>query len=403
MTKMNAKNVMVSLLTIVSVLFLATSVSASDSYHVFVLDGHHSVEQATLTAGETVELEVWYTANFAEDFDRDVTIEVELDAGKEEVKAVSGSMVIESGKQDSFIFTLKIPHEFADDEVNHDATLTVEIDGENHKYTKEFNVNIQKPQYSAEVKSVTTSQSVDAGEVFPVDIVLKNIGYLDLNDVYVTAKISALNIESTVYFEDLVSIEDDDDEDDEDSASGRIMLEVPYGAEAGVYALEVEVTNDDTTTTVVKQIVVKNDFANTVIVSSHEKTVATGEDAVYELLIVNPTNNVKVYRLVSVDGSDVSTSGDAIIAVPAGSSKAVKITASAETEGEYNFDVSVFSGEELVETVSLTLEAEGSSNASLTVVLTIILAIIFIVLLVVLIVLIGKKPAKAEEFGESYY
>ena len=118
---------------------------------------------------------------------------------------------------------------------------------------------------------------------------------------------------------------------------------------------------------------------------------------------MNPTNNVKVYRLVSVDGSDVSTSGDAIIAVPAGSSKAVKITASAETEGEYNFDVSVFSGEELVETVSLTLEAEGSSNASLTVVLTIILAIIFIVLLVVLIVLIGKKPAKAEEFGESYY
>ena len=400
---MNAKNVMVSLLTIVSVLFLATSVSATDPYQVYVLDGHHSVEQATFTAGETVELEVWYTANFAEDFDRDVTIEVELDAGKEEVKAVSGSMVIESGKQDSFVFTLKIPHEFDDDEVNHDATLTVEIDGKNHKYTKEFNVNIQKAQYSAEVKSVTTSQSVDAGEVFPVDIVLKNIGYLDLDDVYVTAKISALNIESTVYFEDLVSIEDNDDDDDKDSVSGRIMLKIPYGAEAGVYALEVEVTNDDTTTTVVKQIVVKNDFANTVIVSSHKKTVATGEDAVYELLIVNPTNNVKVYRLVSTDGSDVSTSGDAIVAVPAGSSKAVKITASAETEGEYNFDVSIFSGEELVETVSLTLEAEGSSNASLTVVLTIILAIIFIVLLVVLIVLIGKKPAKAEEFGESYY
>lgn len=402
---MNAKNVMVSLLTIVSVLFLATSVSASEPYHVFVMDGFHGVEYTTLTAGETVELEVWYSANFAEDFDQDVTIEVELDAGKEEVKAVSESMVVESGKQGSFIFTLKIPHEFDDDELNHDATLTVEIDGKNHKYTKEFNVNIQKAQYNADVKSVTVAQSVDAGEVFPVDVVLKNIGYLDLDDVYVTAKISALNIESTVYFEDLVSIEDDDDDDDdnEDSASGRIMLEVPYDAEAGVYALEVEVTNDDTTTTVVKQIVVENDFANTVIVSSYGKTVATGEDAVYELLIVNPTNNVKVYRLVSADGTDVSTSGDAIVAVPAGSSKAVKITASAETEGEYNFDVSVFSGEELVETVALTLEAEGSSNASLTVVLTIILAIIFIVLLVVLIVLIGKKPAKAEEFGESYY
>jgi preprotein translocase subunit SecG len=406
MTKMNAKNVMVSMIAILSVLFLAVSISSIEygtDYNVEVEvndfdvnDGSNAVQ---VIAGETIKVEVVLTALNG---DRDVTVEVELDTGKEEVKAISESFRISAGSSKRVVLSLRVPYELKD-ELNDTAILTVEIDGKETADTFTYELFVERTDYSAEVKSVIVSQSVDAGELFPVDIVLKNVGYLNLDDVYVTAKISALGIESTGYFGDLVSMESEDDDDDEDSASGRLMLEIPYNAEAGVYTLEVEVTNDDTTTTVVKQIVVKNDFASNVIVSTYKRTVATGEDAVYELLIVNPTNKVKVYRLVSIDGSDVTTSGDAIIAIPAGSSKAVKITASTDTEGEFNFDVNIFSGEELVETVSLTLEAKGSSNASLSVVLTVILAIIFVVLLVVLIVLIGKKPAKAEEFGESYY
>ena len=54
--------------------------------------------------------------------------------------------------------------------------------------------------------------------------------------------------------------------------------------------------NDDTTTNVVKQISVKNDFSNNVIVTSESKTVTVGEDAEYSLLIVNPTD--KLNRLI---------------------------------------------------------------------------------------------------------
>ena len=66
------------------------------------------------------------------------------------------------------------------------------------------------------------------------------------------------------------------------------------------------------------------------------------------------------------------------------------------------FDVNVFSSEKLLEKVTLKLNAEGKAVNPI-VVLTVVLAIIFLVLLVVLIVLIGRKPQKTEEFGESYY
>ena len=122
-------------------------------------------------------------------------------------------------------------------------------------------------------------------------------------------------------------------------------------------------------------------------------------------MIVNPTNKLKVYRVVSGSSDDLSTSvDDSVIAVTAGSSKTVKVTASSSVEGEYDFTVDVISGDEIVGTVNLALTVEGGSSVnSPIVILTVILAIIFLVLLVVLIVLIGKKPEKSEEFGESYY
>jgi len=406
---MNTKNLLVSLLAIVSVLFLATMASAitTDAYQIGVAIDNAPISETSIIAGDTIQIQIWMKPLFDVGFDRDVTVEVELDTGKQEVRAISEPMVIEAGQGwKKVTLNIKVPYELKDD-LSHNATLTVEIDGKEYSYIESFIINVKRAAYNIDVKSVTVAQSVEAGEIFPVDVVLKNTGYLDLEDVYVTARIPALNVEQTVYFGDMVSLEcsgsscDDDDEDD--SASGRLMLKIPYNAEAGVYTLEIEVSNDDSASTVVKQIVVKNEFSKNVIVSSYAKSIAVGENAEYELLIVNPTDKVKVYRLVLSEDSGLTTAGESIVAVSAGSSKAVKVTASADTEGEYNFDVNIFSGEDLVETVTLSLEAEGKAIADLTVVLTIILAIIFIVLLVVLIVLIGKKPAKTEEFGESYY
>jgi len=405
-TKMNAKKLLVSLVVIASALFLVATVSAAEiatSTLVEVQGMNANTNTVAVVAGETILVKVEFNAL---QNDSDVTVQAELEGEKVNVDAISQPFDVESGLRYVKVLTLKVPYELKD-VLSDDLILSIELDGKDHKTTlSDITLNVQRPSYNADVKSVTVSQSVDAGETFPVDVVLKNLGYNDLDDVYVTVKIAELGIAKTAYFGDLVAIEQctsNCDDEDEDTVSGRIYLSVPYEVKAGIYTVEVEVGNDDTATKVAKQIVVENDFANSVIATSSSKSISAGEDAVYELLIVNPTNKLKVYSVISESSADIASSTDgAVVAVPAGSSKTVKVTATANKEGTYNFNVNVFSGEKIADKVALSLKVEGKSANSPVILLTIVLAVVFLVLLVVLIVLLGKKPQK-EEFGESYY
>jgi len=407
--KMNEKNLLVSFLVIASVLVLVATVSAAEittNYTVkvdgteVVVDGVVGTDNVSVVAGELATIKVYFTADVN---DVDVTVKAEIEGNKDSNEVKSSVFDVEAGERYSKTLTLKVPFELKED-VSDDVTLRLVLDGSDHKSElPEVTLRVQRPSYNVDFKSVSVPQTVEAGETFPVDVVLKNLGYNDLEDLYVTAKISALDVEKTAYLGDLVALELNDE--DEDTVNSRIYLEVPYDAVSGVYTLEVTVTNDDTTSSVVKQIVVKNDFASNVIATAVKNTAEVGENAEYSFLIVNPTNKLKVYSVVAESSGSLTTSlSESVVAVPAGSSHAVKVTASADTEGEYNFNVKVLSGEELVSNVALNLTAkEGRAVTNPVVVLTVILGVIFLVLLAVLVVLIGKKPEKAEEFGESYY
>lgn len=386
---MNTKKLLVSFLTIASVLFLVATVSANEittAYDVDIEGMNAYANNISVIAGETITVKIYFTSDVD---DTDVTVEAEIEGEKVKVDSITSPFDVEENQSYRKVLTLKVPFELKDN-LRNDVTLNIEIDGKKHKTNlDEITLRVQRPSYNADIKSVTVSNSVEAGETLPVDIVLKNTGYNDLNDLYVTASISELGIEKTSYFKDLVAIENKTNDDDEtDTETGRLLLEVPYNVKSGIYTLEIQVKNEDTTNSVVKQIVIKNDLENTVIKSGND------------LLIVNPTNKVKVYNIVV---QSPASSSETVVVVPAGSSKT--ITINPNTEGEYNFNVNVFSGQELVSTIAFS----GSASEKQTpitnpiVVLTVILAIIFLVLLVVLIVLLTKKPEKSEEFGESYY
>ena len=415
--KMNMKNLMVFSVAIVSLLLLVSTVSATFSGDttaysnpVITIDGVNILsDDVSIVAGETVTVKVWFTSNVD---DTDVSIDVEIEGEKAETMATTNVFDVEENKTYRKVLDLRVPYELKD-EKSDTATFTIEIDGKEYKVEYEEDVNLQRPSYNADIKSVTVDSNVDSGATIPVDIVLKNRGYNDLDDVYVKVSIPALGVDKQTYFGDIVSLEcsdddadDCDDEDDKDTASGRLYLTVPYSAKQGVYALEVEVTNDDTTSTEVVQIAINNAFPSNMIVTAASKAVAVGEEAQYEVLVVNPTNKLSVFRIISSSNDAITSSvSNAVVAVPAGSSKTVTVSAKANAEGLYNFEVSVLSADNVVGTASLSLNAEGTSKKAVDAVtiLTIILAIIFVVLLIVLIVLIGKKPEKAEEFGESYY
>ncbi len=408
---MKSKQILVSLLAIVSLLYIVATVSATEIAnieYVEVNDLPVGYEISSVLAGDTITVEVYFEAR--EDAS-DVRIKAEIQGDKIDVDEKTGQFDVEEGILYKKILVLEVPYELRN-EVSNDLELSVKIWNGDYETEESFVLRVQRPSYNVEVKSVAVSSTITAGEIVPVDVVLKNRGYNDLEDLEVRVSIPALGVQRTAYFGDLVAVEcsekdaDDGlckDADDEDTVSGRVYLTVPYNAVAGLYSLEIEVENYDTTSTKVKQILVENDFAGNTVAPITGKTVAVKADAEYDLLLVNPTNNIKVYNLIpeSSDGLAVKVS-ESVVAVSAGSSRTVKVTARASEEGTYNFKVNVFSGSELVNQVDYSLAAQGNAIANPIVVLTVILVIIFVVLLVVLAILLGKKPV-TEELGESYY
>ena len=393
------KKILVSFSAIVTLLLLVMTVSATNLTENNAIDvevnGLNWDGSPAVVAGDTIIVRVEFTSDVNAS---DITVEVELETDKEDVEVQTRVFDVEAGNKYVKTLKLEVPFDLKD-ELSDFVTLTVKISGDGFKTTDDRDLRVQRLAYSTNIMSISTKSSIDAGETFSVDVVLKNIGYNDLDDLYVTASIPALNLERTVYFGDLVAVECDDDadtldnygvdidrkcnEDDEDTVRGRILLEVPYNAESGVYTLEVEARNSDVITNEAKQIFIENAVPETVIKSGNS------------LIVVNPTNTLKVYSIVPESPATVS---DSVIVVPAGSSR--QVTVNSNLAG--SFSVSVLSGSEVVGTVQFSGVSEDSS-ATGVVVLTVILAIIFLVLLIVLVVLLTKKPDKEEEFGESYY
>jgi uncharacterized membrane protein len=240
-----------------------------------------------------------------------------------------------------------------------------------------------------------------------IDVVLKNIGRHELEDMFVVARISALGVEKKVYFSDIVPQDKENDDDEEDAAERVISLRIPDDAKAGTYNVDITAENDEVSESVKKSVTVAGlEDKSDVLVAATSKNVAAGEEATYDLVIVNAGSKMKVYTLSVEDTKGLLvTVSEPIVTVAGDSSRVVKVAvkaASGAEAGTYTFTVSVNSGETLVKKVNFSANVEGKAIASNPVViLTIVLVIVFVVLLIVLIVLLTKeKPA---ETAESYY
>ena len=420
-SQMTSRNVLVSLIAIVATVFLVASVSAltivdtsQDDVLIFV-DGSPSLNAGSPLAvmpGETISVKVWFKAL---DDAENVRIEAEINGDDDDTEAVTERFDTVAGSFYKKNLRIDVPDDL-DDDLDAVYNLEITIKNKDDSHVETFPLTVQRESYKIEVAAINMPQSVEAGAALPVDVVLKNIGRRNLDEIFVTVSVPGLGIQRTVFFpEDLVSVEDEDinpgiDEDDEDTIVGRVLLDIPNGAKAGVYSIEVNVDADggDATASRTAQVVVENDFfGNEVISTVTGRTIKVGETAEYDVLIVNPSNKLKVYKVIPETSDGLTTSvSESVLAVPAGSSKTVKVSATALSEGTYNFGVNVFEGDSLLNKVMLSTNVAGSqtvTSGNPVVVLTVVLAIIFIVLLIVLIALLSRKPEKSEEFGESYY
>ena len=232
---------------------------------------------------------------------------------------------------------------------------------------------------------------------------LKNKGYEELEDVFVSVSIPELGVEKRAYFEDLTP-EDNADEDKRDSAERTVYLNIPSNAKAGVYELKVESYNADSRDVKTGKIaIVSGNEESRVIAPITSKHIDIGKTESFDIVVVNSGSSVAVYEIVPESNDNLIIRAESqILTVKAGSSETAKVNVKAVKEGTYNFAVSVESDGKLVKKVSLTAVAEKqASSSSNIVILTIVLVIVLVVLLIVLIVLLTRKPAKEAE--ESYY
>lgn len=375
---MNTKNILVSFLLIASVLLLTATASAANITEVKVDGIEATGDNVAVIAGDSITVKVVFTA---EENATDVRLRAEIEGDTEDTSAVTSKFDIEAGKVYFKTLTLEVPADFDKDELNNELNLNIKIWNSDFKNDTDVTLNLQRESYN--VAMAVTTSNAEAGETMSVDVVLKNVGYNDADDVFVTVSVPELGIKKQVYFGDIVTgyteADEDADEDDTDTVTGRIALDIPYSAKSGVYTLQVDVEADESKNTATKEITINNGVS--------EIAIKSGND----LVLLNPTNKLLVYTVKY-------NSNQEVVVIPAASSKTVTIGTS-----DSDFDVTVYSGETLLSTVKFGGSSETTELTSPVFVLTVILAIVFLVLLAVLVVLLTKKPQKAEEFGESYY
>ena len=398
-------NFLVSLIALIAVIALATAfVSATSSLDLTsneVKVNGISVEDFDVAAeaGEVVPVTLQFTAN---ENASDVKVSAWISGESKDRVEISFRDLVE-GKEYIARLALELPSKIDPEETK---TLILRIESDAGDWEESYELGMQRKPYNANLIFAELDSQVQAGSNMVIDLVVKNDGRHDLEDVVVEVSIADLGISKRAYFGDLVPVDEcDGDCNKQDSVEGRISLKIPSNARSGTYDVKIKISNDETDSVVKKQItVVGSELEASVIVPVSTKELAKGESADYEVVIVNSGSNIAVFELVPSSTEDMIVSvSSPIVTVQAGSSQTVKVNAKALKEGTYSFAVDVNSDGALVKKVNFTAKVASKPLASNVVVLTIVLAIILVVLLIVLIVLLTRKPARTDELEESYY
>lgn len=361
-------------------------------------------------AGETLSVKIFFKATSDAE---DVRVKAWI-TGEKEFSAVTNRFNVIAGNTYPILLSVKVPSTLNEDDLSELLELVIVVENSNDGKADEekIDLTLQRESYVVEVLDVDMDNQVKAGDILAIDVVLKNRGSHYAEDSFVTVKIPALEIADRAYFGDLAPVDEPlvngDRLDEVDAAERRLFLRIPSDAPAGVYVVEVEASNDESITTVTRKLAVsESEGSITILAPVHSKSFNAGESADYSIVLANSGSKLAMYEFVVEAPTELNVElEEQLVIVPAGSSRTVKFNIGSDKSGAYNFAVNIHSGTELIQKESFTANVQGTQSTVVsnpTVLLTVVLAVIFVVLLVVLIVLLTRKPAKSEEYGESYY
>ena len=408
---MKSKAVLVSFIALFAMIFALSTVMASE----FVNIEDVIVNDISIGLGETsvghvsdvVPVEVEFKA--MDNVSERIKVKVYIEGYKDEI---SDSVILRTPLKEDVTyrerFSLRLPSSMDLDDLDEDLVLWVRFSAKGKdSFEYSFAINMQKDLYSLNILSVETEDKVIAGSIIALDIVLQNNGNERLDNVYVKASIPDLGVEKKVYFGDISPDSEEDYDDIVDTRNKKIYLSIPRNSIPGIYSIEIEAYNYDTRVIAEKKIVIGS-IETGILPSVTSKSIAIGEEASFDVVLVNPNDRMVVYSLTPEESKGLIIEiSEPIVTVAADSSRTVtvkvKATQSAD-EGTHLVTVNVNSESGLVKQVNFSVNIEGTARRNSVLILTVILAIVFVVLLIVLIVLLTKKPVETEEVeGETSY
>jgi len=336
----------------------------------------------------------------ADGYETDVRVKVYMEGHRDDVSVRTDRFDVEDGNTYTKLLSLRLPSD--SNQLSEGYTLYVEIISKDDRTEKMYTISMQRESYTFEVLSVDYSSKVVAGDVFPVSVVVKNVGFNRMDDTYVLVSIPALGVSTRGYVGDLIPTEDYIDYDDEEDSMHRtVYLKIPSNALSGVYDMDVEVYNRDSETSVTKLVSIGSSASSAVLAAVKNQDLMRGETVTYDMVIVNSADDIKIFNIKTASGDALIVSAPAVVTVGPDASETVQVsvTASSDAEiGTYTFSVDV-DGDQTIFGANVV----GASVSTSVVALTVILVIIFVVLLAVLVILLTKKEKPIDEVETSYY
>jgi len=252
---MKQKPILVSFIALFAIILVLNTVSAFAVIDDVIVNDISVKVDAKTPAGEvsnTVPVEVKFIANVDVS---DVRVKVYIEGYREEISDSSSRFRIVNGSSYIKRFSLDLPSTMDLDEDPEDLVLYVRISAKGENSIEEsYPISMQRELYDLGLLSIEAPDTVTAGSVIAIDVVLKNTGYDRLDDTYVRVSIPGV-VERNVYFGDIESDIDTDYDKIRDTINKRIYLSIPSDAVSGIYNLEVEAYNYDSDVMAKKQIV----------------------------------------------------------------------------------------------------------------------------------------------------
>ncbi len=221
-----------------------------------------SVNDITLTGSnviagmpsETVPVVVKFTASADV---QDMKLKVWIDGYKNEISASTDRFNVVNGSTYIKRLALTLPNVDDMKDITDGLTFYVRASDSNNEQEASYKIEMQRESYEHDLLAVDMPSKVAAGEVVPVDVVLRNIGTYALDNSFVTVTIPELGVQRRAYFGDLAAQDNcTDDCDSEDARERVIYVVIPADAKSGTYDVEVKASNYDSDNSVKKSITI---------------------------------------------------------------------------------------------------------------------------------------------------